>query len=443
MGLIRSLTSGSSSLRAHQSRFDVISNNLANANTVGFKSSRATFADQISQTYNYGRGPSEIGGIGIGGTNPLQYGLGVKMGSVQKDMSQGIIESTNRPLDVALNGDGYLVYNSNGRNLYSRAGAITRDKAGNLVDANTGAFLQGYNIERDGNGLMVKDGANSNILNRTSGNLNIPPGIMSQPRQTSEVSFSGNLSNTMEEGDSRSASIKIFDNTGGPRDLTLIFTKTANEGEFNITAQIDGNDITLPAAGVLQFNPDGTLASPTDLSLTAASLNAALGSTTIFDETTPKDITVQLQNENSLIENSLTSFSSPSNATALTQDGYQAGDLVGLNVDSQGKIWGSFDNDRTELLGQMVMAKFTNPEALRNTGNNYFAATGNSGEANIGTAGEIFPSTTIEGNALELSNVDMTTQFTDLIATQRAFEAASRTVTVSDQLLAEMNNLKR
>jgi flagellar hook protein FlgE len=442
MGLIRSLTSGSSSLRAHQGRFDVISNNLANANTVGFKSSRATFADQISQTYNHGRGPAEVGGTGMGGVNPLQFGLGVKMGSVQKDMSQGIIEVTNRPLDVALNGDGYLVYNTNGRNMYSRAGAITRDKAGNLVDANTGAFLQGYNIDRTDDGLMTKDSDNNNILNRTTGNLNIPPGVMSQPRQTSEVSFSGNLSNTMEEGDSRSASIKVFDNTGGPRDLTLTFTKSATDGEFNITAQIEGQDVTL-GTGAVQFNPDGTLATPTELVITAADLNAALGSTTIFDEGTPKDITVRLQQPNSLIEGSLTSFSSPSNATALTQDGYQAGDLIGMNVDSQGKIWGSFDNDRTELLGQMVMAKFTNPEGLKNAGNNYFTASGNSGEPNIGTAGEIFPSTSIEGNALELSNVDMTTQFTDLIATQRAFEAASRTVTVSDQLLAEMNNLKR
>ncbi|GAB5466592.1 MAG: hypothetical protein Kapaf2KO_20280 [Candidatus Kapaibacteriales bacterium] len=112
-------------------------------------------------------------------------------------------------------------------------------------------------------------------------------------------------------------------------------------------------------------------------------------------------------------------------------------------MDNTGKIWGAFDNDRTEVLGQVVMAKFTNPEGLKNNGNNYFVPSGNSGQANIGTAGETFQSTTMTGNSLELSNVDMTTQFTDLIATQRAFEAASRTVTVSDQILQEMNNLKR
>ncbi|GAB5466593.1 MAG: hypothetical protein Kapaf2KO_20290 [Candidatus Kapaibacteriales bacterium] len=283
MALIRSLTSGASSLKAHQGRFDVISNNLANANTTGFKSSRASFADQISQTYDHGRGPSGSGAIGSGGVNPLQYGLGVKMGSVQKDMSQGIIEVTGRPLDIALNGDGYLVYQTGGRNMYSRAGAITRDNEGNLVDSNTGAFLQGYNVERDANGLNIKDANNSNVLNRTTSNLNIPAGVISQPNQTQLVSFGGNLSNTLQENESRTSSIKIFDNTGGPRELALTFTKTINPGEFSVSASVSGQPITLPAT-LVQFNPDGTLVSPADFDISAASLNTALGATGLFDD---------------------------------------------------------------------------------------------------------------------------------------------------------------
>jgi flagellar hook protein FlgE len=440
MGLTRSLSSGASSLRAHQQRFDVISNNIANTNTIGYKSSRASFVDQFNQTITHGRSPDSNEGTGYGGLNPLQYGLGVKMGAITMDMAQGIIETTNRPLDLALQGDGFFVFNSNGRQTFSRAGAVTRDQDGYLVDTATGAYVQGYNTESDGNGRIQKDANGVNQLSSNIENLNIPPDVLSAPKQTQNISVKGNLNSSMPEGEDRKISIKIFDNNGAAHDISLTFTKNANANEYDLTGDIDGVAITLPEATVL-FNNDGTLNTPLSFQLTAADLNTALG-TQSFDETTPKDITFTFADSNNLFSG-LTQYSGPNNATFKQQDGYQAGDLQNLTVDTEGKVWGSFTNGQSEILGQLVLAKFTNPAGLLKQGSNFYSQSPNSGTANLGTAGEVFPSTSVAGGALESSNVELTEQFTEIINTQRAFEAASRIVTVSDQMLSETTLLKR
>lgn len=148
MALLRSLTSGVSSLRSHQQRLDVISNNIANVNTIGFKASEALFAEQLAQTLAAATAPSAV----FGGRNPLQIGLGVRMGAVRTDFAQGALRTTNRPLDAALNGEGFFIYRLNGVSYYSRAGALSLDRDGNIVDSTTGAIIQGYNIVRDTNG---------------------------------------------------------------------------------------------------------------------------------------------------------------------------------------------------------------------------------------------------------------------------------------------------
>lgn len=439
MGLSRSLGAGASSLRAHQQKFDVISNNLANASTIGFKSSRLNFADQLSQTRFYGQSPDSAGGVGSGGMNPRQIGLGVKVGSIVKDMSQGAIETTNRPLDMALNGEGFFVYSLGGTDMFSRAGATIRDTQGFLVDSNSGAYLQGYNVEMDANGRPLIDAAGNNQLSRSVRNIQIEPGVISQPAQTETVDFRGNLDRTIAEGDSRTTSIKIFDNAGSARELALTFTKTANPGEFTLTGTIGGADIGINET--ITFGDDGTLQTPFNFTLASADLNTALGGASLFDDTS--DITLNLGDPSSLTTKSITNFSGNTDITAAFQDGYEAGDLVSLAVDQNGKVRGTFTNGRNEILAQVAVAKFTNPGALLKNGNNFYMASPNSGNANIGTALENFPTTSIQGSALEQSNVDLTRQFTDMISTQRAFEAASRTITVSDTMLAEVNNLKR
>lgn len=440
MGLTRSLSAGASSLRAHQRRMDVISNNIANTNTIGYKANRAQFADQLSQTMTHGKGPDPETGSGSGGVNPLQFGLGVKLGSVVKDMSQGIIETTNRPLDMAIQGDGFFVYNLNNREFYSRAGAISHDKGGFLVDGNSGAYLQGYNVDVDANGKALKDANGANVLKRDIENLKISANTISLPRQTENVVVSGNMNVDAAVGDSRSTSITVFDDLGGSRTLTLTFTKDATANQYTIAGEIEGAALTL-GTSTLTFNADGTVNTPTDIAITAADLNAAIGST-VFDETAPKDLNIQLA-ESGNLQNSLTQFAGASTVTATEQDGYQSGELLGMSVDSQGKIWGAFTNGASEALGQVIITKFDNPAGLTKAGGNFLAVSPNSGLPNYGAAGEIFASSSIAGGSLEQSNVDLTTEFTDMIATQRAFEAASRTITVSDQLLGETNILKR
>lgn len=440
MGLTRSLSVGASSLRAHQQRFDVISNNLANLNTIGYKSNRANFEEQFYQVMQHGKNPDVNAQVGFGGINPLQFGLGVKLGSITQDMSQGIIETTNRPLDMAIQGEGFLVYNLNGQQKFSRAGNVSQDRDGYLIDTGTGAYLQGYNMEIDANGKVVKSLDGLNQLQANASNIRIADDVKSPPKQTQNVRLTGNLNSANTQGDSAKTSIKVFDSVGATHDLKFTFTKTANANEYDIVADVDGNPLTIGTTQVT-FNSDGTLNTPLNIPVTAANLNTALGSTA-FDATTPKDITVTLADPNKITAG-LTGFAAGNSATFIEQDGYQAGNLLELSVDTKGQLWGAFSNGKSERLAQVVLAKFTNQEGLYRDGGNFYTSSPNSGLPTIGTAGEIFPSTKIAGSSLEQSNVDMTIEFTNMITTQRAYEAAARTITVSDQILGETTVLKR
>lgn len=438
MALTRSLSTGASSLRANQQRFDVISNNLANLNTIGYKSNRANFEEEFSQILKYGNSPSGEGS-GTGGVDPMQIGLGVRVGSIQQDMSQGNLETTNRPLDMALQGDGFFVYNLNGTEMYSRAGSINRDQNGFLVDSTTGAYLQGFNVQTDSNGRILKEASGKNILEGTKNSIQIPESIISTPRQTQNVRLTGNLNSSNEDGFQKRTSITIYDSVGSAHELRFNFTKDTGASTYTLTADIDGN--ALATNETVTFNPDGTLQSPLNLVLNASDINTVLGNQA-FDETTPTNININLADSNNLTAG-ITNFSAPNTATFIEQDGYKTGSLLGLSVDDNGQLWGAFSNGQSELLGQVVVAKFNNMEGLMRNGSNMYTLSPNSGLPNIGTAGDIFPGTRISGNSLEMSNVDMTSQFVDMISTQRAFEAASRTITLSDQLLSETTNLKR
>ena len=440
MGLSRSLSIGTSSLRAHQQKFDVISNNLANASTVGYKSNRANFEEQFNQIYTRGRKPNETNGFGVGGKNPLQMGLGVKLGSIQQNMQQGVIETTERPLDLALAGEGFFIYNQNGIQQYSRAGAISRDLEGNFVDSSTGAFLQGYNVMVDANGKIMRDSSGNSIMSGTLNNVQISNDVISPPQQTQTISMTGNLNSNSATGDTRRTSMNIYDNVGGVHTLEFLFTKTANANEFSLSATLDGNAITIPTTdSTITFNADGTLATPQTITINTSDMNTLLG-VAVFDAT--NNMNIELAPPNQLISG-LTNYSMPNSASFSNQDGYTMGTLEDLTIDDRGQIWGAFTNGKSEVLGQVGVAQFANQEGLVRAGDNMFVVSPNSGYPQIGTAGDIFQSTSIKANALEQSNVDIATQFTDMISTQRAFEAASRTITVSDTMLQEINNLKR
>jgi flagellar hook protein FlgE len=466
MGLIRSLSVGTSSLLAHQSKFDVISNNLANASTVGYKGTRANFAEQFNQIYSRGKSSEPKQGYANGGYDPMQFGLGVKLASISRDMSQGVVEETNRPLDVALQGDGWFIVNYNGTQRFTRSGAFTQDNDGYLVDANTGAFAQGYNVAKDSSGQTARTSDGQNMLDRTLSNICIPKSTVSLPRQSQKVTLSGNLNAEANVGydSTRQTSMTIYDETGAARTLTFTFQK-ADDNNWLVGVELDGinqgtgaegniildpNDSTQVQAafGRVTFHADGTIATvvptsgdpsnPYSFSFAGGTLLNAAGTPDKF----PKNISITLADPSNVTQG-LKQYSDDSTANFDTQDGFTLGSLEDMQVDSRGRILGSFTNGQTEVLGQIAMAKFANNEGLIDCGSNYFRAAPNSGDAVIGTAVEIFPTTSMVGNALEQSNVDLTSQFTDMISTQRAFEAASRTITVSDTLLQEITQLKR
>jgi flagellar hook protein FlgE len=436
MSIISSMSSGTSSLQANQKRLDIISNNIANVNTIGFKSSRANFSDEFNQVFSYGKTPDNVAGNGTGGINPEQIGLGVKLSSITQNMNEGTIDSTGRNLDLALQGDGFFIYNYNGEQDYSRAGSISQDKNGNFVDTNTGAFLQGYNLQTDSNGRIIKDANGVNQLQSKLSNLAVNQSVSSPPKQTENVTLTGNLNSTSPTGFAKQTSITIFDDQGASHNLNLTFTKTANANEFAVGATIDGTTVNTSAANVT-FNNDGTINTPLSLVMTGANLNTAIPA---FNTT--KNLNIQLADAGSLTTG-LTQYSGPNSATASTQDGYQTGSLQATTVDEQGKIWGAFTNGQSEVLGQVAIAQFDNAEGLTKDGNSFYTTSSNSGLPKIGTAGDIFANTTVASGSLEQSNVDLSEEFTDMIATQRAYEAASRVITTADMILSIVNQIKR
>ncbi len=438
MGLMRSLSTAQSSLRAHQQRLDVIAHNVANVNTIGYKASRARFADYFSQRLSFGA----MGAATLGGVNPLQIGSGVRLAAIVTDMSQGTLTVTERPLDVALQGEGFFVVQLNGQPRYTRAGSFTVDALGRLVDTATGALVQGYPLLLDMTGRPVRDSAGNLVLARRVEALRIPPQLRSPAHQTERVRVAGNLSAAMAEGETLATSILIYDARGVTHVLQLEFQKTATPGEFTLRLTLDGQAVALPAgASIVRFRSDGTLESPPSVSISAAELNTALGAASpVFEPT--KSLTLELAPEGNLLAG-ITNVAGQSTLAIVEQDGYGMGELVDLRIDSTGKLLGTFTNGRTEVLGQLVIAKFPNPEGLLREGDALFTPSPASGAPILGTAGELFPSTRILGGALEEANVDLGTEFTELITTQRAFEAAARMVAVSDQILAELNALKR
>lgn len=309
-----------------------------------------------------------------------------------------------------------------------------------MIDPTTGGVLQGYNVVRNSNGFIIPDNNGIGSLSKIVSNLQIPNDLLNPPKQTQRAIMSGNLNADAAENTTAQTSMTLYDNLGAAHTLTFTFTKTANPNEWSIEARIDGNAVTL-ATSTITFNQDGTINTPTEITINASDLNTAIGRN-VFDATTPKNITIQLAPASNLLQG-ITQFSGANTVSFQYQDGYTLGELADLSVDYNGKIWGSFTNGRTELLGQIALARFANPSALVREGNNMFSVAPDSGLPIFGTASESFASSRIYSGALEQSNVDLAEQFTEMITTQRAYEATARTITVTDVMLAETNNLKR
>ncbi len=419
--MIRSMFSAVSGLRNHQTMMDVVGNNIANVNTTGFKSSNVVFQDVLSQVIRGGGAAAEE----LGGTNPAQVGLGSRIAAITTNFGQGALQRTGRATDLAIQGDGFFAVEQAGQQLYTRAGSFSVDALGRLV-TQEGAFVQGWGANAAGN-------VNTNA---GVGKLTIPVGDLTAPITTDRVSIGGNLPGDADTGTVIANSVEIFDEQGTPWTLSVQFTRLAG-GDWSV--EVDHVDPTtgqlagaLTNIGTVEFGPDGELVNPANFELNVSGgLPAAFAGNP-----------VNLGFGTAGGPNRLTQFGDLSTVAVLDQNGSAAGSLQSFTVSQEGLIVGAYSNGRTKAIGQVALASFANPEGLEKVGGSNYRPTMNSGLAQIGTAGGGGRGLLSTGT-LEMSNVDLAQEFTQLIVSQRGFQANSRVVTTSDELLQEVVNLKR
>ncbi len=421
MAFLRSLFAGVSGLRNHQLMMDVIGNNIANINTIGFKAGRATFSEMFAQTLRSATQP--LGGNG--GTNPVQVGLGMSVNTLDTLFTQGNIEATGQSTDLAVQGSGFFVVQKNGRALYTRVGTFQLDSNGKLVHPGTGAVLQGKLADMTGSipaGTKLED-------------LRVALDKKSPAKSTTLVKFAGNLNASAAAGNTASASVTVFDSLGNRQTLTLTFTKTANPNEWTWTASVPAPaTITGGGSGTMTFNPDGTLNSFTyDAGATSLEIDPGTGASAL---------SISLDTGSPGVFAGITQTEGTSNISPREQDGYGSGSLTSISIDQSGKLLGTFSNGTVLTLGQVMLAEFNNPGGLLRAGDNLYDISGNSGIPAIVSPGESSQSTIVSG-ALEQSNVDLADEFTRMILAQRGFQSNARVITTSDEFLNEVVNLKR
>ncbi|MEZ5321062.1 MAG: flagellar hook protein FlgE [Microthrixaceae bacterium] len=419
--MIRSMFSAISGLRNHQTMMDVVGNNIANVNTTGFKSSSTVFADVLSQSV---RGGGQAA-ANRGGTNPTRIGLGSRLASINTDFSQGSLQRTGRTTDFALQGDGFFIVESpSGRN-YTRSGSFNIDAQGRLV-ASDGGFVQGWQANAAG------------TVNTSTPvtNLTIPVGTQIAPVMTTEVNVVGNLPANAAVGDTVTNGVDVYDGQGNPISLWVEYTKTGTDTWSAAARYLDASGVlqpTPPAAGTplgtLTFDGDGQLTSSYDLTLPGGT-----------HPDLPNDVTINLGSADT--DSRVTQYGESNSITVARQDGSATGTLQSFTVSQEGLIVGTYSNGRTKAIGQLGVALFTNPEGLDAIGNAYYKESINSGLPAIGTA-DGGARGLIAAGTLEMSNVDLSQEFTNLILAQRGFQANSRVITTSDEMLQEVVNLKR
>ena len=457
--MMRALYSGVAGLKNHQTRMDVIGNNISNVNTYGFKTSRATFQDMISQTLSGAAKPEE----NRGGVNPKQVGLGMTIASIDRIFTQGSLQTTGNQTDLAISGDGFFVISDGDRKYYTRAGTFGLDKDGTLVNPGNGLKVQGWMSTRNETGEMVVHQSG------TTEDLIIPIYGKVDANETKNIKYKCNLDSRyaivppnatgrMRASAGVTTNIDAYDSQGNTHRLSLVLWKT---GPNQWTASAAITDTTTPLtldvpAGAgqqnnvnptgrmnLRFSPDGKLVSvgdegsPDELNQGSLTVNANYR---VAGDPNIRTITLDL-GKAGLLEG-ITQFASPSTTKAVEQDGYNMGYMESFNIDNSGVITGVYSNGTKRTIGQVAMSVFTNPQGLHAVGENLFEVSNNSGLPNTGAANEAGRGKIVAGT-LEMSNVDLSDQFVDMIVTQRGFQANSRSITTSDQMLQELLSLKR
>jgi flagellar hook protein FlgE len=428
---VGSFSAGLSGLNANSVYLNVIGNNLSNINTIGFKSTAVTFMDLVSQS---------SGGSSI---NPMQVGLGVVTGSMSPVFTQGAIESTGEPTNAAIQGNGFFVVKGPDDGIfYTRAGNFSLNNEGVLITPD-GFRVQGFTQSDPLTGDIIATGQPGDIV--------VPAGVLRDPVATSVIRTTMNLDAAAAVGDTFDTPVQIYDSLGASHVLTITFSRTLAGWDFDMT--VPGDDVAPPsllpvsvAAGSVTFDGTGavvdvTVAAPATGGGTApAVLDLDFVAPAWANGAASDPITWDIVDNLNVV--SLTGFASPSATASKSQNGSAAGKIDNISINVEGDIVATFGAGQTVSVGKIALAGFNNPKGLVKMGSNRYGESQASGIPNVGSAGTGGRGTLI-GSALEQSNVDMAQQFTQMILAQRGYQANSKTITVSDELLVDTLNLKR
>ena len=444
----RSLFSAVAGLRNYQTGMDVIGNNISNVNTTAFKAGRATYKESFSQILTGATRPLAT----QGGVNPLEVGLGMQLGSIDTVFTQGNLQSTGVTTDMAIQGNSFFVVAKGDQQVYTRSGGFQLDADGSLVSPTNGYVVQGK---------MATDG----VLGTAITDIKIPEGETTPARATSLVTFAGNMDagapliiaanpanpTAAELADPQNAqsvlqkTIGVYDSLGQRHDLTLVGWKT---GASQWSYKIDPASLSYDSTQPFTFGP-GSMSSPAGAATpwqftfkNDGTIDTAASNIPTITFTPSNGQPMSLTLDPGVGATGLTSYVANSSALFHSQDGYAAGVLEHITIDRTGTIIGAFSNGTNKTLAQIVLANFNNPQGLQKMGDNMYTVSANSGDALLGFSGAETSSIVASG-VLEMSNVDLSQEFSNMIITQRAFQANAKMITTSDEMLQELVNLRR
>jgi flagellar hook protein FlgE len=407
--MISSLRTGVSGLKTHQVKMDVTGNNIANVNTIGFKRSRTAFTDVLGQRV-LGIKRSSRGAA----VNTSFVGFGVQVQSIDRNWNQGALENTNYKTDLAMNGEGFFIVGNGEQNMLTRSGRFEFNIAGELENK-AGLTVQGFEIEPGGS-----------VGQSTLEDIKINWGSSSAANATENVAIGGNLSSDAPIGEEVTLSAVLYDDQGTQHTADVTYTKTADD-TWDYVIAYGGSATPSPfgtETGTLDFDTDGTMITSPTVAMTWDAEYTESGAT--FD--------INMDN--------LSQVSRASTAIVRSQDGFQSGKLAGYNIAPNGVISLNYTNGESIDVFQLAIGQVNNPNGLDSVGDGTFATTASSGNVFLGRAGTEVETGIVAG-ALEMSNVDLATEFTDMIVAQRGYQAGARVITTSDEILQETVNLKR
>lgn len=449
--MMRALYSGVSGLRVQQTKLDVISNNISNVNTIGYKSQSASFSDILSETLSGATGSTST----KGGTNAIQVGLGVSLASIDTLMTTGSTQSTGNSTDLSIGGDGFFIVQGGARDEYqfTRAGNFGVDESGDLtVNGYLVCGWQQYTVDADGN-YVYDEQQSVEPINLFADDYNGNKKIMAA-QATTGGTLSGNLDpsktaqgtalddiDTTDPTVDMTTTMEVYDAQGNSYDIQVNFSKCyvdTSDPNNPVTSwywEIESSDSNLTAggSGYLQFDQNGNLITTDQTNFpTTATVTLTPSGT----GTAPFTVNLDMSEIS-------TYTSSDSNKITVVTDGYEAGTLQDYTIGTDGVITGVYSNGETQAIGKLALAVFSNPTGLEKLGSGLYVASANSGDFTGGVSAGSAGSGALSSGTLEMSNVDLAQQFSEMMIAQRAYQANSKVISAVDEILQTLVNLIR